>query len=81
MTPYNGRDGDAAQPRGVVPWRLAMRRFIVEVVIDALLLFFIALVLGVFSVSQPFPFGTESGPDHRAPRRRASSDSCRRQRS
>ena len=39
-----------------------MRRFIVEVVIDALLLFFIALFLGVFSVSQPFPFGTGSAP-------------------
>ena len=39
-----------------------MRRFIVEVVIDALLLFFIALLLGVFSVSQPFPFGTSQAP-------------------
>src|SRR4051812_2268357 len=39
-----------------------MRRFIVEVVIDALLLFFIALVLGIFSISQPFPFGTASAP-------------------
>ena len=39
-----------------------MRRFIVEVVIDALLLFFIALLLGVFSMSQPFPFGTSSAP-------------------
>ena len=37
-----------------------MRQFIVEVVIDALLLFFIILVLGVFSVAQPFPFGTGS---------------------
>ena len=39
-----------------------MRRFIVEVVIDALLLLFIALVLGVFSVAQPFPFGTGPRP-------------------
>jgi ubiquinone biosynthesis protein len=39
-----------------------MRRFIVEVILDALVLFFIALLLGVFSVGQPFPFGETSVP-------------------
>ena len=34
-----------------------MRRFIVEVVLDAFILLVIALLLGIFSVSQPFPFG------------------------
>ncbi len=34
-----------------------MRRFIVEVVLDALLLLFIVLLLGAISVAQPFPFG------------------------
>ncbi len=39
-----------------------MRRFIVEVVLDALLLLFIILFLGIISVGQPFPFGPESVP-------------------
>ena len=39
-----------------------MRRFIVEVILDALVLLFIALLLGVFSVGQPFPFGEDSAP-------------------
>ena len=39
-----------------------MRRFIVEVVVDALLLFVIVLLLGIISVQQPFPFGPESAP-------------------
>jgi ubiquinone biosynthesis protein len=39
-----------------------MRRFLVEVVLDAFLLFVIVLFLGIFSVAQPFPFGTESAP-------------------
>ena len=39
-----------------------MRRFIVEVVLDALVLLFIALLLGVISVGQPFPFGETSVP-------------------
>jgi ubiquinone biosynthesis protein len=39
-----------------------MRRFIVEVVLDALLLLLIVLVLGFISVPQPFPFGTGSAP-------------------
>ena len=39
-----------------------MRRFIVEVVIDTVLLAVILLVLGVISVSQPFPFGTGTRP-------------------
>jgi len=39
-----------------------MRRFIVEVVIDAILLAAIVLLLGVISVPQPFPFGTGSAP-------------------
>ena len=34
-----------------------MRRFIVEVVLDAILLAFIVLLLGAISVAQPFPFG------------------------
>jgi ubiquinone biosynthesis protein len=34
-----------------------MRRFIVEVVIDAILLAIIVLILGAISVAQPFPFG------------------------
>ncbi len=39
-----------------------MRRFAVEVVIDAVLLAVIVLLLGVISVGQPFPFGTTSVP-------------------
>ncbi len=37
-----------------------MRRFIVEVVIDTILLAIIVLFLGIISVPQPFPFGTGS---------------------
>ena len=39
-----------------------MRRFIVEVLLDAVLLFFIVLLLGIISVGQPFPFGPTSVP-------------------
>jgi uncharacterized membrane protein YvlD (DUF360 family) len=39
-----------------------MRRFAVEVVLDALILLVIILVLGFIQVSQPFPFGTGSAP-------------------
>ena len=39
-----------------------MRRFIVEVVLDAIILLVIILFLGVISVSQPFPFGPTSVP-------------------
>ena len=39
-----------------------MRRFIVEVILDALVLSFIVLLLGVISVGQPFPFGETSVP-------------------
>jgi ubiquinone biosynthesis protein len=39
-----------------------MRRFIVEVVVDALLLLVIVLLLGIISVQQPFPFGPDSAP-------------------
>jgi ubiquinone biosynthesis protein len=39
-----------------------MRRFLVEVVIDALILLVIVLLLGAISVSQPFPFGPDSQP-------------------
>jgi ubiquinone biosynthesis protein len=39
-----------------------MRRFIVEVVLDAFLLLVIILILGVVSVGQPFPFGSTSVP-------------------
>src|SRR4051794_18128335 len=56
-------EASARRPRH--PARIAeeglMRRFIVEVVLDALILLVIALVLGV-SVSQPFPFGPEQTP-------------------
>jgi len=39
-----------------------MRRFLVEVVIDVLILLVIVLLLGIISVAQPFPFGTSSAP-------------------
>ena len=39
-----------------------MRRFIVEVLLDAVLLLFIVLFLGIISVGQPFPFGPNSVP-------------------
>ena len=39
-----------------------MRRFIVETVIDAVVILVIILFLGLFTVSQPFPFGLESAP-------------------
>ncbi len=39
-----------------------MRRFIVETVVDGLILLVIILILGVFTVAQPFPFGAESAP-------------------
>ena len=39
-----------------------MRRFIVEVVIDTVLLAVIVLFLGIISVAQPFPFGPGSAP-------------------
>jgi uncharacterized membrane protein YvlD (DUF360 family) len=37
-----------------------MRRFFVEVVLDALILVVIVLFLGILSVNQPFPFGSGS---------------------
>ena len=39
-----------------------MRRFIVEVVLDAIVLSFIVLFLGLISVAQPFPFGRRRVP-------------------
>ena len=39
-----------------------MRRFIVEVVVDALILLVIVWFLGLIVVAQPFPFGTSSAP-------------------
>ena len=39
-----------------------MRRFLVEVVLDALILLVIILFLGIISVAQPFPFGPDSAP-------------------
>ena len=39
-----------------------MRRFVVEVVIDAVILFVISLVFRFVTVPQPFPFGTERVP-------------------
>ncbi|MGZ3588449.1 MAG: AarF/UbiB family protein [Candidatus Limnocylindrales bacterium] len=39
-----------------------MRRFVVEVVIDALIVWLVLFVLSLLSVPQPFPFGTERAP-------------------
>ena len=39
-----------------------MRRFIVETVIDAVIILVIVLFLGLFEVAQPFPFGLETAP-------------------
>src|SRR3954452_11759446 len=39
-----------------------MRRFIVEVLLDAFILLVIALFLGIISIAQPFPFGPNSAP-------------------
>jgi ubiquinone biosynthesis protein len=39
-----------------------MRRFVVEAVVDAAILLVIILVMGVFSVAQPFPFGPNTAP-------------------
>ena len=39
-----------------------MRRFIVETVVDAVVILVIILFLGLFKVAQPFPFGLESAP-------------------
>jgi ubiquinone biosynthesis protein len=39
-----------------------VRRFFIEVVIDAIILLIIVLILGIFSVGQPFPFGPTSAP-------------------
>ena len=39
-----------------------MRRFIVEVVLDTVLLSVIVLFFGVISVGQPFPFGPNIAP-------------------
>ena len=52
-----------------------MRRFIVEVVLDAIILLVIILFLSLISVAQPFPFGPDAGPIVDAPGRRASSAS------
>ena len=49
-----------------------MRRFIVEVILDALLLLVIVLFLGIISVGQPFPFGPNGNgcPTEMIPRNR-----------
>jgi ubiquinone biosynthesis protein len=39
-----------------------LRRFIVETVIDAVIILVIVLFLGLFEVAQPFPFGLETAP-------------------
>lgn len=39
-----------------------MRRFLVEVVLDAAIVFVVLFVLSLISVPQPFPFGNERGP-------------------
>ena len=58
-----------------------MRRFIVETIVDALILVVIILVLGIVTIPQPFPFGPESGADRPAARRRARCRSWSRRRS
>ena len=49
-------------PGGHIDEGAHMRRFIVEVLLDAVLLLFIVLLLGIISVGQPFPFGPTSVP-------------------
>jgi ubiquinone biosynthesis protein len=39
-----------------------MRRFVVETLVDGVILLVIVLFLGLFQVAQPFPFGLESAP-------------------
>jgi ubiquinone biosynthesis protein len=39
-----------------------MRRFVVETLIDGVIILVIILFLGLFKVAQPFPFGLESAP-------------------
>ena len=39
-----------------------MRRFVVEAIVDAVVLLLIILLLGIPHVGQPFPFGAESAP-------------------
>src|SRR5690349_8696789 len=39
-----------------------LRRFVIEAIIDALLLVLIVLVLGLVQVPQPFPFGEARAP-------------------
>src|SRR3954463_1730321 len=59
---HNG--GSARRPRHRPPTvrRDRMRRFIVEVLLDAFILLVIALFLGIISIAQPFPFGPNSAP-------------------
>src|SRR3954451_15477865 len=56
--------GSARRPRHRPPTvrRDRMRRFIVEVLLDAFILLVIALFLGIISIAQPFPFGPNSAP-------------------
>ena len=53
-------EGRETRHRGLTARGGHMRRFIVEVVIDTVLLAVIVLFLGIVSVPQPFPFGTGS---------------------
>ena len=39
-----------------------MRRFVVEVVIDGLIIFILLLILSFIHIPQPFPFGEERAP-------------------
>ncbi len=39
-----------------------MRRFVVETLVDGVIILVIILFLGLFKVAQPFPFGLESAP-------------------
>ena len=56
-------DDPVRQPVAPVPVvEGQMRRFIVEVVIDVLILLVIVLLLGIISVQQPFPFGDTTAP-------------------
>ncbi len=39
-----------------------MRRFVVETLVDVVIIVLIFLVMGLFTVAQPFPFGSDSAP-------------------
>lgn len=57
-----GTPATLAARRPTTGRRLWLRRFVLEVAIDSALLSVIVLVLGVFHVPQPFPFGETRAP-------------------